>query len=89
VLLGLTGLAAVALVMPVVWLTAWKVALAVMAVLAPTLAAARAARAVGRGVVEGEFVRWFRLEAEEFFSPLPSRERETRPRRPDPGGGHA
>lgn len=60
VLLGLTGLALLALTAPAAWLALWRAAVAVMAVLAPTLALARSARAVGRHAVEDEFARWFR-----------------------------
>jgi len=60
VLLGLSVLAASAIVAPAAWLAAWRGGVLVMAVLAPTLAAGRAARAVIRGSVDDEFDRWFR-----------------------------
>jgi hypothetical protein len=60
VLLALTGLAAVALIAPSIWLPLWKAGLVGMAVLAPTLAIGRAARTVVRSGVEEEFRQWFR-----------------------------
>lgn len=60
VLLGLTLLAALAIVAPDGWLLGWKLAVAGMAGLAPLLAVGRAWRAVRRGAVEDEFGRWFR-----------------------------
>jgi hypothetical protein len=59
VLLGLTGLAALALAFPSAWLVLWKWGVRLMAALAPLLAFGRAARAVSRGAVEAEFARWF------------------------------
>jgi hypothetical protein len=59
VLMGLTALAIVSLVLPIVWLALWRIGVGGMAVLAPLLACARAARAVCRRTVEDEFGRWF------------------------------
>jgi hypothetical protein len=71
-LIGLTLLAVIATAAPTWWLTCWRVAVAVLAILAPILGAARAARAVSWGAVEAEFARWF-LPAE-----TPSVVQETR-----------
>jgi phosphatidylglycerophosphate synthase len=60
VLLGMTAMAVAAIAAPAVWLNLWRSGVAAMAVLAPLLAIARIARAVGRGAVEDEFARWFR-----------------------------
>ncbi len=60
VLIALTAMAALALVAPGSWLASWRWGVRGMAVLAPTLAIARIARAVAGGAVEGEFARWFR-----------------------------
>ena len=60
VLIGLTGLAVVAIAAPAFWLTLWRGSVLAMAVLAPLLAIARIARAARRGAVEDEFSRWFR-----------------------------
>ncbi|HEV3165445.1 MAG TPA: CDP-alcohol phosphatidyltransferase family protein [Isosphaeraceae bacterium] len=60
VLIGLTLLAVVALVAPRAWLTLWQGAVLFLALLAPVLAAARAARSIARRAVEDEFDRWFR-----------------------------
>lgn len=60
VLIGLSGLAAVAAIAPVFWLDTWKAAVLAMAIMAPMLAVARAGRAVKRHAVEDEFGRWFR-----------------------------
>ncbi|WP_165221334.1 CDP-alcohol phosphatidyltransferase family protein [Aquisphaera insulae] len=62
VLLWLTGLAFLAVAAPDGWITCWRAATLVMAVLAPLLGAARVIRAVGRGAAEREFGRWFRQE---------------------------
>jgi hypothetical protein len=56
----LTGLAVAAVGAPSAWLNLWRASTMTMAVLAPTLAIARIARAVRRGSVEEEFARWFR-----------------------------
>ncbi len=45
---------------PLAWVAVWKAYALAMAVLAPGLAAARAARAVSRDRVSEEFDRWFR-----------------------------
>jgi hypothetical protein len=60
VLIGLNGLAAIALVAPTIWLGLWKFGVLAMAALAPALAAARSGRAIVRGASEAEFGRWFR-----------------------------
>jgi hypothetical protein len=60
VLITLNGMAAVALVAPVLWLVLWKLGVTAMAVLAPALAVARSGRAIVRGASEDEFARWFR-----------------------------
>ncbi len=58
-LLGQTGLAAVAVVGPAWWDLGWKAGVLAMAVLAPTLAVGRAARTVLGAGVEREFRKWF------------------------------
>ncbi|HEX8202759.1 MAG TPA: CDP-alcohol phosphatidyltransferase family protein [Isosphaeraceae bacterium] len=60
VLLGLTALALAAIAAPAAWLVLWRAGVAALAVLAPTLAIGRAARAIARGGVEAEFAAWFR-----------------------------
>ncbi len=60
VLVGLTILAALAVAWPAGWWALWRSGVRGMAVLAPALAFARAARAVGRGATADEFDRWFR-----------------------------
>jgi hypothetical protein len=60
VLLELTALAGLAVAAPWLWLLLWRAFAAVMAVLAPALALARARRAISRGAVEAEFACWFR-----------------------------
>jgi len=60
VLLELMVLAGLAVAAPGLWLLIWRAFAAVMAVLAPALALARASRAIARGTVEEEFARWFR-----------------------------
>ena len=60
VLIGLSLLAGLAIVSPAAWLVDWRGGVVLMAILAPTLAAGRAARAVVRGSVDDEFDRWFR-----------------------------
>jgi hypothetical protein len=59
VLLGLTGLAALAMLGPSWWMIAWKSGLMAMAVLAPALAVGRAGRSIMRAEAEREFGRWF------------------------------
>ncbi len=59
VLLGLTALAATALMAPATWMALWRFGLLGMAILAPTLAAGRVAKAAIAGAVEAEFDRWF------------------------------
>ena len=60
VLIGLTGLALLALAAPAAWIVGWRLGVAGMAILAPSLAVGRAARAVATGSVDAEFDRWFR-----------------------------
>ncbi|WP_435021712.1 CDP-alcohol phosphatidyltransferase family protein [Tundrisphaera sp. TA3] len=60
VLLGLTGLALVAVISPAAWLAAERWGVRGMAVLAPSLAMARIVRVARRGGVEEEFAAWFR-----------------------------
>ena len=64
VLIALTGLAALACVLPGFWREGWRWGVRGMAVLAPLLAVARASKAVKAGAIEGEFNRWFRPIAE-------------------------
>ena len=60
VLLGLTGLALLAIVTTALWLTLWRGGVIAFAVLSPVLAVARIARSVRRSAVEDEFAHWFR-----------------------------
>jgi hypothetical protein len=60
VLVGLTAMAVAAIAAPATWLAAWRGGVLGMAILAPSLAIARIARATRRGAVEAEFTRWFR-----------------------------
>lgn len=60
VLIGLTGLCAVALVNPDAWRFLWRWGVILMAGLAPVLGLARAARAVQGHAAEAEFACWFR-----------------------------
>jgi hypothetical protein len=62
VLMTLLGLAIVAGVEPIIWEWGWQAYVAGMALLAPSLATARIARAIHKGAVEEEFARWFRPE---------------------------
>lgn len=62
VLIGLSGLAGLALIEPTAWETGWKFGTASMALVAPTLAVMRIARSIRRGTAEAEFSRWFRQE---------------------------
>jgi CDP-alcohol phosphatidyltransferase len=65
VLMGLTVLAALAIVFPVGWLAIWRLGVVGLAVLAPVLGIGRAARSVTQRTVESEFGRWFQpLETE-------------------------
>jgi hypothetical protein len=59
VLVGLAMLAVAALTAPPVWVASWRGGVLCLAVLAPLLGMARAIRAIGKGAVETEFVRWF------------------------------
>jgi hypothetical protein len=58
-LIGLTGLAVLALLAPSAWLTLWRGGVRLLAALAPVLALARVARGVNRKATETEFARWF------------------------------
>jgi len=60
VLVGLSLLAALAVVDPQTWVAAWKTATFVMAITAPILAILRIARSIHRQSAEKEFSRWFR-----------------------------
>ncbi|ODT97674.1 MAG: phosphatidylglycerophosphate synthase [Planctomycetes bacterium SCN 63-9] len=60
VLLGLTGLAALALIVPSLWIPCWKLSAVFMAVISPTLATARIGRSIVKQSTEDEFSRWFR-----------------------------
>ena len=60
VLIALTLLAGLASIAPDAWLASWRWGVRGMAMLAPSLAVARIAKAVAGGAVEGEFARWFR-----------------------------
>ena len=60
VLLGLTGLAALAIVDPRVWQACWAASALATAVTAPLLGAARVARSISRASTEAEFRAWFR-----------------------------
>ncbi len=62
VLVGLLGLAGLAVVAPWVWLEAWRWSVRGMMILAPGLASLRVAKAVRDGASEAEFARWFRPE---------------------------
>jgi phosphatidylglycerophosphate synthase len=59
VLLGLTGLAGLAVVSPAAWLACWQIGTVCLGVLAPLLGMARSARSVTGRSVEIEFARWF------------------------------
>jgi hypothetical protein len=59
VLVALTALAGLALVAPGAWREGWRWGVCGMAILAPSLAIARVARATSGGAVEAEFARWF------------------------------
>ncbi len=60
VLLEVTALAALAVAWPAAWMRAWPVWVVLHALMAPALAALRAARSIRAGSVEAEFARWFR-----------------------------
>jgi len=60
VLLGLTGLAVLAVVDPGVWQASWAACALATAAIAPLLGAARVARSVSRRSTEAEFRAWFR-----------------------------
>jgi hypothetical protein len=59
VLIALTVDGVLAIAAPALWLSLWRGGVRAMALLAPALAAARAARAVRRRAVTAEFDRWF------------------------------
>jgi hypothetical protein len=59
VLMSLAVLAMLAIALPAVWLAVWRSGVLLLAVLAPVLGVARAARSLLRGNVETEFSRWF------------------------------
>jgi len=59
VLVGLAGLAVLAIALPAVWLALWRGGVLLLAVLAPALGIGRAARSVLKSRVEAEFSRWF------------------------------
>ena len=59
VLIGLSGLAIIAAVSPMLWVRTWQLSAIFMAVMSPMLAVAQASRAVKRGAVEAEFRAWF------------------------------
>ena len=60
ILIGLSGLALLAVLMPTLWDRLWRSGVIAMAVIAPVLAVARTGRAIHRGAIEEEFGRWFR-----------------------------
>lgn len=60
VLLALSGLAFEAIVAPRIWPISLQVGVIAMTIVAPTMATARAAKAVARNTPEVEFDRWFR-----------------------------
>ena len=60
VLVGLLGLALLAIVAPPAWELAWRWSVRGMMILAPSLATLRVARSIRAGASEGEFARWFR-----------------------------
>lgn len=59
VLIGLTGLAGIALVSSTSWERLWMFGTAATALIAPTLAILRIGRSIRRRAVESEFSRWF------------------------------
>jgi hypothetical protein len=60
VLVAVTGLAVAAIVAPRVWPFLLQASVVMMAIIAPTLATARAARAIAQNAAQDEFDRWFR-----------------------------
>jgi hypothetical protein len=60
VLMGVVAMAILALAWPIGWLVSWRIAVAAMAIVAPTMAIGRAAKAVLRDTPGSEFDRWFR-----------------------------
>jgi len=63
VLLGLTSLAAGAILNQRLWLVGWQLLVLGMGLLAPVLGAARVSRSIAGGATEDEFSRWFRPAA--------------------------
>lgn len=63
VLVGLTGLAILAVVAPAFWITLWRLSVRLGTVAVPLLALARSTKAVAGGAVEQEFSRWFQPES--------------------------
>jgi hypothetical protein len=61
VLIELAILAVLALLAPRLWFALWRGGVLLMALVAPSLAVGRAARAVVRGAVDDEFDRWFQV----------------------------
>lgn len=59
VLVGLVGLAVVAIVTPSLWSSILRYAVGSMAILAPTLATTRVAKAIRGGATDSEFAAWF------------------------------
>ncbi len=59
VLIGLAGLAVLAVANPAAWLNLWQAGVCIMAVLAPVLAIGRTARSLLGKTVEAEFSAWF------------------------------
>jgi hypothetical protein len=69
VLIGLTGLAVLAVAYPALSLALWRAGVLCLAVLAPMLGIGRIARSVSRSNVETEFARWFQPVAAESTRP--------------------
>jgi hypothetical protein len=59
VLVGLLGLAGLALVSPRLWVVAWSGGAGLMSLIAPVLACGRVAKAISVGSVASEFQLWF------------------------------
>lgn len=64
VLVGLLGLAVLAVIAPCGWESAWRWSVRVMMVLAPALATVRVSRSIHSGGSETDFARWFQPEPE-------------------------
>jgi phosphatidylglycerophosphate synthase len=69
VLIGLTGLAVLAVAYPALSLALWRAGVLCLAVLAPMLGIGRIARSVSCSNVETEFARWFQPVAAESTRP--------------------